>query len=95
MPNSTRNPQYLNTQPSVGRESLNERVQVYVRVRPIFKNELIEDLQNAETVKKLHSPLKDKVSSVKDSMHMGSGLKNEDQENDSKTGCVVFAQNQP
>ena len=37
-------------------EPVNERVQVYVRVRPIFKHELLEDMQAVQQIRNLKSP---------------------------------------
>lgn len=45
-------PEYnLPTDAGLSNEPLNERVQVYVRVRPIFKHELLEDMEAVQTMK--------------------------------------------
>lgn len=44
------------TFPTEGDAQLNERVQVYVRVRPIFKHELMEDREALQTMKQIGSP---------------------------------------
>ena len=74
---------------------MNERVQVYVRVRPIFKHELVEDMQAAQTVKQLKSPSPAKGSNYRDNLSDDDDQDLMDLNSQTRTGCVKFTQNQP
>ena len=82
--------QNLTTQPDYARgqshQPVRERVQVYVRVRPMFRHELLEDIQTEQGMRNLQSPSPSRLSN--DDMESDIGA-------DQRAGCVKFTPKQP
>ena len=74
---------------------MSERVQVYVRVRPIFKHELLEDIRSAQTTKQLQmrSPSQAAKNNGYKETTEADDMGKPVMQSDEKTGCVRFVPN--